>query len=573
MKIYVGTVPKKSLEINPRTTLYKKYKTLFGVAIVLVSIAPVLTISGYLLMFYQKIFLEQTTKDLLSLATSYQEKIDLYLTTKKEVLKTLVELYPQTYWLNHQNLEKIYQRFNQEQNLLGIEIFDQKGQKLAFTSGYQFHEFSKENWTEKVLKDGWYVSELFIQEPKKAYFFIAIVVPSKSWILICWFDGSYLFKTLDTLSSEFRGQAYLINLKGQPQGLNLKEEKELVYLAPFLKQQQKTLKQNSFLYVSAKLQNADWLLICKSDLSLILSSFYQARGVTFIFIALISVVIGGIGVVIITYLINKLEVVESQRLEIATRMLETEKMALVGRLASNVAHEINNPLQIIDEEAGWIEDLLKEEDPLKVKYYGEYQEAVGKIKKHIKRAKTITHKLLSFARSRIEDKGEVDINQLIEETTSFLKNTAERRRIVIRKFFDPQIPKIITSFTLLQQAFLNILNNAVDAIGEEGIITITTKLDEANKVVVIEIADSGPGIPEELLSKIFEPFFSTKKGGRNVGLGLSITYSFIKRLGGDIYVRNGKKGGAIFTIVLPLTVTQLTNNPPQKSNTTSLNKN
>ena len=138
----------------------------------------------------------------------------------------------------------------------------------------------------------------------------------------------------------------------------------------------------------------------------------------------------------------------------------------------------------------------------------------------------------------------------MEETVSFLEKEAANPRIAIRRNLAPALPAITTDSAQLQQVFLNILNNAFDAIGNDGAVTISTSLD--GKQLAVEFADSGPGLSEEVLKKVFEPVCTTKKAGSGTGIGLAISYSIIERLGGSIEVRNGKQGGCVFRVNLPV---------------------
>jgi two-component system NtrC family sensor kinase len=168
------------------------------------------------------------------------------------------------------------------------------------------------------------------------------------------------------------------------------------------------------------------------------------------------------------------------------------------------------------------------------------------------RAKTITHRLLGFAR-RMEPMSEkINISEILEESLEFLRNEARYRSIGIQANYSPDLPLTTTDPTQLQQVFLNIMNNAIDAIGKDGEITINTRNLAKNNELSIEISDNGPGMSKEVLQKIFDPFFTTKEVGKGTGLGLSITYSIVEKLGGRIMVASEEGKGTTFTIYLPV---------------------
>jgi two-component system NtrC family sensor kinase len=179
-------------------------------------------------------------------------------------------------------------------------------------------------------------------------------------------------------------------------------------------------------------------------------------------------------------------------------------------------------------------------------------DAVNKIEYHVVRAKTVTHRLLGFAR-RMEPLTErLNINTVLDESIDFLENEARYRNIDIQTNYAPDLPLTTSDQSQLQQVFLNIINNAIDAIGKDGEININTRPIKQTDRISIEISDNGPGMPKDVLQKIFDPFFTTKEVGKGTGLGLSISYSIIEKLGGRIMVASEEGQGTTFTIYLPV---------------------
>jgi two-component system, NtrC family, sensor kinase len=248
------------------------------------------------------------------------------------------------------------------------------------------------------------------------------------------------------------------------------------------------------------------------------------------------------------------ELVQMERKKAASDevAMQSSKMAALGKMAAGIAHEINNPLAVIGEKAGWMKDLLAMEDVAGSENFQELSDAVNKIEYHVVRAKTVTHRLLGFAR-RMEPMTErINVNSVLDESIAFLENEARYRNIDIQTNYVPDLPLTTTDQAQLQQVFLNIINNAIDAIGKDGEIIINTKSITQTNTISIEISDNGPGMPKELLQKIFDPFFTTKEVGKGTGLGLSISYSIIEKLGGRIMVASEEGKGSTFTIYLPV---------------------
>jgi two-component system NtrC family sensor kinase len=224
----------------------------------------------------------------------------------------------------------------------------------------------------------------------------------------------------------------------------------------------------------------------------------------------------------------------------------------LGKLAAGIAHEVNNPLAVIKEKVGWIKDLLAEEDLAKSENFIEFEDAARKIEQHVDRAKKVTHRLLGFARRMEPIQEEVDVNKLLNDTIEFLRNEAHYRSIDIQTDFHRDLPSTISDSSQLQQVFLNILNNAIDAIGKDGMISVRTSYGSREKEISISISDNGQGIANEVLDRIFDPFFTTKEVGSGTGLGLSISYTIMEKLGGRIMVASEVGKGSTFTIYIPV---------------------
>jgi two-component system NtrC family sensor kinase len=249
--------------------------------------------------------------------------------------------------------------------------------------------------------------------------------------------------------------------------------------------------------------------------------------------------------------VKRIAQVDQKKRMMNEQIIETGKLASVGELAAGIAHEINNPVAIMVEEAGWIEDLLEEEEFKEGENLGEFKRALNQIRAQGHRCKEITHKLLSFARktdSRVKD---LNINNVIDELVTLSEQRAKYSKVVIETSLQDNLPNIKASETELQQVFLNLINNAIDAMEKEGgTISIKSRLDVKN--VVIDLADNGPGIPQANLPRIFDPFFTTKPVGKGTGLGLSICYGIIKKMGGEISVESNVGIGTTFHVYMPL---------------------
>jgi signal transduction histidine kinase len=225
------------------------------------------------------------------------------------------------------------------------------------------------------------------------------------------------------------------------------------------------------------------------------------------------------------------------------------KMASLGRLSAGVAHEINNPLAIINEKAGLIKDLFT----LRREYAGDPKllALIDSILYSVERCAKITKRFLNFARHIAVGHQPLDLEEVLNEVIGFLGKEAEFRSIAISVKVDPDVPKIESGRGRLQEIFLNLINNALAALSDGGRLDIAAKRADDHSVAVT-VTDNGCGIPQADLKRIFEPFFSTKAQSGGTGLGLSITYSLVQEIGGSISVQSEVGKGTEFTIRLPV---------------------
>ena len=233
--------------------------------------------------------------------------------------------------------------------------------------------------------------------------------------------------------------------------------------------------------------------------------------------------------------------------------MQAGKLASLGELSAGVAHEINNPLAIILTENQVIRDFIEETEGLDEGFKKELEESLSQIDSQVQRCNLITHNLLRFSRrtgSRIEM---VNLNDFLKEVIQLMEGKAKGRGIHFNTDLEKDLSFIRSDPSQLQQVFLNLIANAIDAHEKKpyGTISITTQSNPEKKGVNIIVADTGSGIPPENLERIFDPFFTTKPVGKGTGLGLSISYSIIKQLGGDISVQSEPDKGTQYNLFLP----------------------
>lgn len=226
------------------------------------------------------------------------------------------------------------------------------------------------------------------------------------------------------------------------------------------------------------------------------------------------------------------------------QLFQTEKLAALGTLAAQVAHEINNPLTTVLTNTCLLLENAKEDDP----HREDYQEIVTETE----RCRDIVKGLLDFARQSKGEKNPVDLNQVLKRSISLLENQAAFRDIQIKRNLQEGLPLIMADANQLQQVFMNILLNAAEAMTDSGEISVTSvRTNGENQSIAVSLRDTGCGIPEDKIQSIFEPFFTTK-GRQGSGLGLAVCYGIISRHGGTIDVESKAGKGTTFTVKLPI---------------------
>ncbi len=233
------------------------------------------------------------------------------------------------------------------------------------------------------------------------------------------------------------------------------------------------------------------------------------------------------------------------------RLLHQDKMASLGKLSSSVVHEINNPLAGILNLVMLSQRILKE-DEVKASELELFRQYLGLMETETRRIGRIVSNLLTFARQSKVEFVRFDLNELIEQTLLLNSNLLKLNKIRVIEELEHNLPLINGSEDQIKQVIMNLVSNAVESMNgvQRRCLTIKTFTKEKGKTVGIEIIDTGTGIPQEMMSKIFEPFYTTKKKGKGVGLGLSVVYGIIQEHGGQIYVESTEGKGASFFITL-----------------------
>jgi signal transduction histidine kinase len=239
--------------------------------------------------------------------------------------------------------------------------------------------------------------------------------------------------------------------------------------------------------------------------------------------------------------IDKARLIEKQQTQYDHLAIQADKLSSLGRMAAGIAHEINNPLAGI---LLYSSNLVK-----KVPETGPLKKGLEVIIHETIRCRGIIQDLLEFSREKEPVKAPANLNGIIEKALSILVNEFRLNRISLEKHLSDNLPSLLVDANQIEQVFINFLMNAIEAVQGQGKVTVRTYRDQDDQGVLAEIEDSGMGIPQEHLEKIFEPFFSTKQKG--TGLGLAVNYGIIQKHGGRIKVSSQPGRGTTVTVRLP----------------------
>ena len=237
--------------------------------------------------------------------------------------------------------------------------------------------------------------------------------------------------------------------------------------------------------------------------------------------------------------------------EAQDRFAQAEKLAAIGTLAAGVMHEINNPLATIGACAESLTIRMDDGVDVPNPFAGELREMLRVIEQEVHRCKGIVESLLDFSRPKPATKTLVDVNVVVDKTLFLLKHHSRFKKVAVETSIDRSVRPVCGSEEQLIQVVMALLINAMDAMPDDGRISLRTHNDTAQSAVVIEVGDQGSGIRRADLQKIFEPFYTTKPPGRGTGLGLSICYAIVSEHGGRMEVESEMGQGSVFRIVLP----------------------
>ncbi len=531
----------------------------------LVSFAPLIILG--VTMYYQVALMckDKTEEHIKYRARAQAQAIDLFLKERTAILSAMADTHSFNDMIDEKNLSRVFEVMNLRAGaFVDLGVIDSAGQHLAYVGPYDLSglNYYQESWFGEVMSKGVYISDVYMGFRQLPHFIIAVRCweGQRSWILRATIDPNIFGAIVLSAQIGKTGDAYLVNKAGIYQthprfsGKILTEfnlDTKMFRGGTTVIEARGSLG-NRLLYAGSWSNNNKWLLVISQEPAEYMRRLFALRNTE------IAIIIFGIFAIIMTTIfttrlaVNHLRDSDAKMNELNAQLIQSDKLAALGKMATGVAHEINNPLNIIIQKTGWMEDLLAEEEFQNSENYGEYKKSIEKIEYHVERARKVVHNMLGYARKMEPHLEDVDLNRTINRTIDMLENYARDNNIDIQTDLSPDIPIIASDEAQLQQVFMNLISNSIDAIGKDGLIQVKSYRIKEN--ITVSITDDGPGIPRDQQKKVFDPFFTTKQTGKGTGLGLWICYSIIEKLGGSLSFRSKVGEGTTFTISIPLIV-------------------
>jgi two-component system NtrC family sensor kinase len=456
-----------------------------------------------------------------------------------------------------------------------LGLVDSDGVQFAYEGPFRLvnADYSEATWFLKAIESPYYISDVFAGLRGHPHFILAVKLSAqgRTYILRSTINVTTFNSLVENVQIGRTGTAVIVNVKGELQTRPRSENMEIIpsFIAdPTIFNGKQTVilkhendKGKTYLYALALFKTVDWRMVFRQDTGDALRDMWKAEVLTLIIFLLGCAAIVSVSFTLSRNLVKRIAKADQNNEAMNQQVVESGKLATIGELAAGIAHEINNPVAIMVEEAGWMNDLLEEETGMTPDNKNEFNRAIAQITTQGRRCKDITHKLLSFARKSDATVADIDINDNIREIVALTAQMARYNNVTISTRLDPDLPCIRFSPSELQQVILNLTNNAIDAMGKDGgnVEIVTGVNEQDNNMIEIKVDDNGPGIPAQYLDRIFDPFFTTKAVGKGTGLGLSICYGIIQKMGGTIEVESHVGKGTCFLIRLPLNARQTAN--------------
>ena len=497
------------------------------------------------------------------LVSNSWRSVSLFLTERRSVLEFIAHDNGLETLQDPARLSAILMNLNERfGGFTDLGVINSSGKQLTHAGSHQMEgqNYNQQHWFREVLKRGAYISELVTGARNEPHIDFAVkreLTDGSFFVLHAVLKPDQLAKSIAQIEVGAKGDLFIINREGVLQtpsrsfgSIFNKIPMAVPESAPKTRVFESIdVKKDRIVIGYAHIPDTPYILMMIQQPGEQIQPWYKTTWafVGILAASIIMILLVTLGVA--TALVNQIHEADQKRVDTMHQVEYANKMVSIGRLASGVAHEINNPLAIINEKAGHIKDLFTlsdtyAKDPKLITL-------VDSVISMVQRCATVTRGLLNFARHLNLSVQTIDLKEIIDEVKNVLAPDAEYRSITVGLRISSDVPKFETDRGKLEQVFFNLFNNAIGAMQDGGHLEIEADR-ETQKLITISIADNGPGIPNEDLKHIFDPFYYAKARHDGAGIGLSVTYALVQEIGGTISVASQLGKGTTFKINIPL---------------------
>jgi len=544
-------------------TYHARLKQGILICLFITYLVPVVVLSLYFNYQFNANMRESGRLQLTAVAESQRNTIDLFM--QKRVVNVFNLFHMKDFSLkpSGENMQALLENLvRADDAFVDVGLIDPEGRQAGYAGPYphlRSKDYSKEKWYNSLIKqqESYIITDLYMGLRGHPHFTVGVkqMVDDSFYVIRTSVYPDKLGNLLDSQSPGKPARGFLVNKEGIYQVVG-KDLGDLLKPAIFVPDEQspagvERIESDGEPVLAAYtwLKEVPWCFVMLQPEKVAFGEMYVIRNTMIIGAAVLILGIMVFIWLIVNYLFRRARAVDRERMELKRQLYHAHKLVSVGQLAGGVAHEINNPLAIIESEAGIIRDML---DPAMgmQSSSADICKELDEIDKAIGRAKGITQKMLSFVRKTEPKLVKCNVNQLLDDVIVGVKEQEFYvSDINLIKDYASGLPELYLDPDLMRQVFLNLINNAGDAVESGDTITLKTGL--ADGWVKITIADTGKGMDAGHLEKIFMPFFTTKKVGKGTGLGLPISLNIIEGFGGKMTVESTPGVGTAFAILLP----------------------
>jgi two-component system NtrC family sensor kinase len=538
-----------------------RFRFYIPVVLLAVSIFPLALVGiGATVVFGR--LLDQRALDLQEvLVRNHASNIETFLFERQRAMDSAARSHSFESLSTQAGLQRVFDSLSHsyDQTFVDMGVIDSDGTHVAYAGPYDLKDrnYAQAEWFRSVMPAGGYVSDVFMGFRQIPHCVIAVKRQEgeHAWVLRATVNSDKFQAIVRTEQLGSTGEAYLVNADGIYQlpprhgRVLTKSPIGVPGVHPGVRSSKAQIDGETVIRTTTWLNNDRWMLVVERDEEEIRAPVHQAvmKGVLAVGLAAVLVIFATVDA--IWLLTRQIDRANKERDDLSKELLRSAKLASLGELSTGLAHEINNPLAIILSEQTNIADLAAEL-PAAHPSRQDLLESVERCKRQVQRCGGITAKMLQFGRTGEPRNQPTDVKPKLEEIVDLMQKRAQLKNVRLVLSAEPDLPPLVLDPTELQQVIVNLINNAVYATEQGGEIAVAATRD--GQKVRITVRDNGCGIPREHMSRVFQPFFTTKPVGQGTGLGLSVCYGIVRNWGGTMDIDSQEGAGTEVRIFLPL---------------------